>query len=361
MITRRAVLTTTLAALPSALRAAALGVRPRELRFPEDHGSHPDTRTEWWYVTGRLDTDPWCGFQVTFFRSRTDVPADHPSRFAAHQLLFAHAALSDLSQRRLLHDQHIAREGFGIASAALGDARVKLRDWHMERRQGPQGSVWLAQAWSDTAGFALDLRCEATQPVLLQGEHGFSRKGPSPNQASHYYSEPQLQVSGRIVRKGRGQAVTGTAWLDHEWSETYMAPEAVGWDWVGMNLLDGSAFTAFRLRRRDGSTFWSSGSWRRAGGATEVFEGPAAIRFTPGRRWTSPATGTTYPVQWQVATPVGEFEIRALLDAQELDSRSSTGAIYWEGLSELLDARTARRVGLGYLEMTGYSSALRMA
>ena len=30
-----------------------------------------------------------------------------------------------------------------------------------------------------------------------------------------------------------------------------------------------------------------------------------------------------------------ERDINALLDAQELDSRSSTGTIYWEGVSEL--------------------------
>jgi predicted secreted hydrolase len=140
-----------------------------------------------------------------------------------------------------------------------------------------------------------------------------------------------------------------------------MAPEAVGWDWIGMNLLDGGALTAFQLRRRDGSAFWSSGSWRPPGAETQVFEGPTAVRFTPGRRWTSPATRTVYPVQWRVSTAVSEFEVRALMDAQELDSRNSTGTIYWEGLSELLDARSGRRVGLGYLEMTGYSGALRMA
>jgi predicted secreted hydrolase len=47
------------------------------------------------------------------------------------------------------------------------------------------------------------------------------------------------------------------------------------------------------------------------------------------------------------------------MDNQELDSRTSTGSIYWEGLSELLDER-GRRVGLGYLEMTGYAGALRL-
>ena len=112
------------------------------------------------------------------------------------------------------------------------------------------------------------------------------------------------------------------------------------------------------LRRRDCSALWVGGSYRPAAGAVQAF-GPNAVRFKPGRRWQSPATAASYPVQWQVDTPAGTFGVRALADAQELDSRASTGTVYWEGLSELLDAQ-GRRVGLGYLEMTGYAAPLRM-
>jgi predicted secreted hydrolase len=333
------------------------GITRRALVFPLDHGAHPDARTEWWYVTGRLQAqDQLFGFQVTFFRSRTEVAAGHPSRFAAQQILFAHAALSDLPQRRLRHDQRIARTGFGIAEAALDDTRVKLRDWRFERSGPEAGGIYRAQVASDAAGFALDLQLAATQPVMLQGDRGYSRKGPLESQASHYYSQPQLRVSGTLQRDGQRLAVAGSAWLDHEWSSTYMPPEAVGWDWIGINLDDGGALMAFRMRRRDGSTLWSAGSLRAADGTQRVFEGPEALRFTPGRRWTSPATGASYPVQWQVDTPAGRYEVRALLEAQELDSRGSTGSIYWEGLSELAEAGSGRRIGLGYLEMTGYAA-----
>jgi predicted secreted hydrolase len=139
----------------------------------------------------------------------------------------------------------------------------------------------------------------------------------------------------------------------------------VGWDWIGMNLFDGSALTAFRLRRPDdhpqGPTLWAGGSWRSAGGAVRDFP-PQALRFTPQRRWTSTRHGAPvhYPVQWRIDTPAGSFIVQALLDDQELDSRASTGTVYWEGLSELLDAGSGRRVGLGYLEMTGYAGRLRL-
>ncbi|MEJ7688159.1 MAG: carotenoid 1,2-hydratase, partial [Variovorax sp.] len=291
------------------------------------------------------------GFQVTFFRSRVDETQGMRSAFAARQLIFAHAAITDLDGRKLWHDERIARAGFGVASASEEDTDVRLRDWTLKR----EGGAYRARI--PAAGFALDLRFTPTQPVLLQGDSGLSRKGPQAQQASYYYSEPQLATEGRLTLQGRGFDVTGRAWLDHEWSEALLHPEAVGWDWIGMNLFDGSALTAFRLRRRDGSALWFGGSLRSADGTLRVFA-PDDLRFTSERQWTSPRSRATYPVQWRIGTPAGEFTVRALLDDQELDSRSSTGLIYWEGVSELLDA-AGKPVGRGYLELTGYAQALR--
>lgn len=349
-----------LLALPLGVRAAPVAAG-RRLAFPRDHGAHPEQRTEWWYATGWLAApgrdEPTHGFQVTFFRARTEVPADHPSRFAAQQLLFAHAALTDLAERRLRHDQRIARAGFGNL-AAEDDTRVALRGWRFERSGPLEASRYRTFVTSDAGGFGFDFELAATQPLLLQGDAGWSRKGPRPAQASHYYSQPQLAVQGTLTRAGRPQPVQGRAWLDHEWSDEYLAEEAIGWDWVGLNLADGSALTAFRLRRPDDGTFWAGGSHRAPGGALRAFAAEE-LRFEPQRLWTSPASRATYPVQWRLTTPAGVFVVRALLDAQELDSRESTGAIYWEGLAEVLDA-AGRRVGLGYLEMTGRAERLRM-
>ena len=146
-----------------------------------------------------------------------------------------------------------------------------------------------------------------------------------------------------------------------------MPPQAVGWDWIGMNLNDGSALTAFRLRDKAGGTVWAGGSWRAPGAALPVVFGPDQVVFTPERFWKSAASGTTYPVQWSVDVPAGpaganiaqRFTVRTVIDNQELDSSRSTGAIYWEGLSELLDAQ-GQPVGQGYLEMTGYAKPLSL-
>ncbi|MEY2874817.1 MAG: hypothetical protein RLZZ373_2188 [Pseudomonadota bacterium] len=354
---------------PLSAMVQAQGVRHRPLVFPADFGSHPDTQTEWWYATGWLapavsttaghQVDPTHGFQLTFFRSRTEVAADHPSAFAAKQLVFAHAAVADLPERRQRHDQRIARTGFGRAGSAVGDTQVNLGDWRLRRSGDTTASRYDATITSPALGGTLALSMQTTQPLLLQGDAGYSRKGPRPAQASHYYSQPQLAVTATLTPNGQpARTLHGTAWLDHEWSDSVLDRDAVGWDWIGINLANGSALTAFRLRRADGSALWAGGSWRTAGGATRAF-GPDEVQFTAQRVWASPATGGRYPVQWRVETPAGHWMVRALLDAQELDSRGSTGTVYWEGLSELLDGQGAR-VGLGYLEMTGYVGRLQL-
>ncbi len=358
------------AGLFSALPAIALP--RRTLVFPRDHGAHPDLRTEWWYITGQAVSGEGAkarqfGFQVTFFRSRVEATQNLKSKFAAKQLIFAHAAVTDVQGRKLWHDQRIAREGFEVTVAGVDDANLRLRDWSLKRQPasgapatpGTPAETWLARV--QAGDFALDLRLQPTQPMLLQGAQGLSRKGPDVSQASYYYSLPQLQTRGRISLKGETFDVTGNAWLDHEWSEALLHPDAVGWDWIGMNLLDSSALTAFRLRRADGSTLWSGGSFRSQSstGLLTIIASPGEVEFSPQRWWTSPLTRARYPVEWVVRTPAGPYTVKAVIDNQELDSRVSTGAIYWEGLSELYDSN-GKRVGLGYLEMTGYAKPLRM-
>ncbi|SFC71094.1 Predicted secreted hydrolase [Polaromonas sp. OV174] len=331
----------------------ALALPARALTFPRDRGAHPDFRTEWWYITGRATSGArQFGFQLTFFRSRGDGTQGMASKFAAKQLLFAHAAITDVQGQKLWHDQRIARDGFGVAFASQDDMQIKLRDWSLKS----QGGQYTAEL--PAADFGLKLQFNETQPVLLQGQQGLSRKGPQEKQASYYYSQPQLAATGSLQLKGQSFAVSGKAWLDHEWSEELLHPDAVGWDWIGMNLLDGSALTAFRLRDKNGNALWGGGSFRSPQGELRIF-GHAEVVFKPLRRWTSALTQTAYPVEWALQTPTGAYTVKAVIDNQELDSRSSTGAIYWEGLSELRDSQ-GQPTGSGYLEMTGYAQALRL-
>ncbi|MGB2817149.1 MAG: carotenoid 1,2-hydratase [Burkholderiaceae bacterium] len=331
-------------------------VVPRRLFFPRDHGAHPDYRTEWWYLTGWLDAagGATLGFQVTFFRTRTEVDPANPSAFAAKQLIIAHAALADPARGTLLHDERIARTAHGGAGASEADTAVHLGNWSFERRaDGDYRGVLPAR------GFSLEFTAHPTQPLLLQGDAGFSRKGPSLAQASYYYSQPHLQVRAQLTLDGQSRVVSGSGWLDHEWSSTILTADAAGWDWIGMNLDDGSALTAFQVRRQGASDrpLYAYASLRGAGGVTRTF-GPEQVTFLGRSRWTSPRTRATWPVAQEIRIADRLFVTRPLVNDQELDSRMTTGAVYWEGASELFEGE--RRVGRGYLEMTGYVAPIRL-
>ncbi len=297
----------------------------RKLVFPRDHGAHPEYRVEWWYVTGWLEGP--LGFQITFFRARPDEATDNPSRFNPRQVLFAHAALSDPKRGRLLHDQRAARAGFSLAHAELERTGVWIDDWRLEL----EGSRYRASIAA--RGFELDFSFLARQ-LILQGEGGFSRKGHRPQEASYYYSRPHLIVAGKL----NGRDVQGTAWLDHEWSSAYMAPEATGWDWCGINFFDGSSFMGFQMRGKGGGVHYA----------------PPGVSFKTLRTWKSPRTGVEYPVEMQV----NDLHLKPLMDDQELDSRASTGTIYWEGAVKAF--KGPNEVGRGYLELTGYWKPMKL-
>jgi predicted secreted hydrolase len=323
------------------------------LHFPRDFGAHPQFGIEWWYVTGWLGAaGPMpLGFQITFFRTRPALQEDNPSAFAARELLIAHCALSDPQHGRLWQDQRIRRAGFGLAQAESGDTKVWIDDWRLER----QGEHYRAELAA--LDFALELELLPTQPPLLQGSAGFSQKDAAADSASYYYSEPHLQVRGRIARNGQQQSVSGEAWLDHEWSSTYLTPKARGWDWIGLNLDDGGAVMAFRIRGQDDSSLWAGGSVQSGDGAVQTLR-PEEVQFTPGRLWQSARTGTRYPVSWLVRAGARRLELEPLLDDQENDARLTSGAIYWEGAVRAHEA--GHEVGRGYLELTGYAQPLAL-
>ncbi len=325
---------------------------PRPLSLPADQGAHPDHRTEWWYVTGWLTTGRGeaLGFQVTFFRTRPGVAEGNPSAFAPTQVLFAHAALSDPALGRIRHAERSARAGFGIASARVGDIDVAVADWRL--RRGADGTIRARAAGED---FALTLDLRPTQPPIAQGVAGYSRKGPSPDQASRYLSVPQLAVAGTIRRGGGGpERVTGTAWMDQEWSSDLLSPDAVGWDWTGLNGDDGSALMAFRIRRADGSSLWAGGGWRDRAGRFAAL-GPNDVRFRPLAWWVSPRTGGRYPVAQELTVRLPTGARRLTLTPLFADQELSGGVlpVYWEGA-----VRT--KGGRGYLELTGYAGKLEM-
>jgi predicted secreted hydrolase len=346
----------------ASLGALALEVRypavepRRALVFPRDHGAHPEYRTEWWYLTGWLHGSRAAalGFQVTFFRARPPFDSANPSRFAPRQILLAHAALADPAQGRLRHDERAARAALGLAGASETTTEVWIDDW----RLALEGRRYVARIAA--RDFRFDLELAADREPLLQGDGGFSLKGQRASEASHYYSRPRLAVQGSIERGQGAEAVSGSAWLDHEWSSTLMAPEAVGWDWTGIELADGGALMAFRMRDARGGAYYAGGTRLWADGRRRVL-GPGEIRFAPQRRWRSQRTAVEYPVAMQLAAGDERWMLAPLMDDQELDARASTGTIYWEGAVRALTPDAAgREAGRGYLELTGYWKPLKL-
>ena len=328
-------------------------VRPGvALQFPRDYGSHPQFHNEWWYITGWLKAEDGSelGVQITFFRNRPRLAEDVASRFAPRQLLFAHAALSDPKRGKLLHDQRAARSGFGLAEAQEGRTDVAIDDWSLKTEAEGYAAEVVAQ------GFRYRLRFAQTQGLLLEGERGFSRKGPGAGQASYYYSQPHLAVTGSVSIEGVERRVSGEAWLDHEWSSEALAEEAVGWDWVGINFDGGGALMAFRIRSSDGGTFWAGGTVRRPDGGVRALK-PAEVRFSVLRRWRSPRSGAEYPVAVRVEAGPLAVDLEPLMDDQELDARASTGTVYWDGA---VRAESEKAAGRGYLELTGYWKPLKL-
>ena len=324
------------------------------LRFPRDHGSHPDYRIEWWYYTGNVSSDDGrrFGYQVTFFRIGVDPAPDNPSRWAVRDLFMAHLAVTDIRAGRQRMAERLDRGAVGWAGARVGTLDVWNGDWRVDL----DGATHRLQA-VDTA-FGVDLRLEPGKGPTIHGEDGLSRKGAQAGNASYYYSMTRMPTTGHLVVDGETVAVTGTSWMDHEFGTTFLEASQVGWDWFSLQLDDGSDLMVFQLRGADGEPDpHSAGTWVDAAGVATPL-GAGEFTLVPGRRWSSPSTDAVYPVHWRIEVPgrAAHLEISAAVDAQELDTEASTGVTYWEGAVTVRGQVGERAVsGRGYLEMTGYA------
>lgn len=336
----------------------------RPLVFPLDFGAHAAFRTEWWYMTGWLDDgDAHIGFQVTFFRSRTRHPDGNPSRFAPRQLMFAHAALAFPADGRLRVADRAARAGVADAMFSERDTDLHMEGWSLVR-SGPVGrDVYTAEVGG--SDFSLRLDATASLPPVLRGLAGVSAKGPEPLHASYYYSRPCLRVQANLGLRApsrRGQPVwdrrrvSGTAWLDHEWSSSLLMAGARGWDWIGIHLDDGGSLMAFRIRGADDRTLWTHWDQRRADGSPIARD--AAVTWSPVAQWRSPRSLNDYPVEMSLEHAGRRYALRPLMRDQEVDARASTGGYYWEGAVWLVSE--GRTLGRGYLELTGYGQPLQL-
>jgi predicted secreted hydrolase len=203
----------------------------------------------------------------------------------------------------------------------------------------------------------LDLTLTDTTGPVLQGDQGYSQKGPQPGQASYYYSQPHLVSDGTVQVGKESHSVNGLSWMDHEFSTSALADDQVGWDWFSIQLSDGSELMVFQIRKADGSLdLFSSGTWIAQNGETQHLS-QNEFKIQALGTWKSPHSGATYPARWSVKVPqLGlDLQIDPWLSDQELNVSYS----YWEGAVRVQGQRLGQPVtGNGYVELTGYSGSM---
>ncbi len=349
---------------PTDTAGYARALEPRDFVFPDDHGPHPDFRTEWWYFTGNLGSADGrrFGYQATFFRSALspdERPEDAPrtSAWATRQAWMAHFAVTeagDAGGGRFRSFERFSRGALGLAGARAAPFRVWLEDWEAAAVEGSGGVPPFRLRLAD-AGAAIDLVLGPGKPPVFHGERGLSRKGAEAGNASYYYSFTRLPTAGRIEIDGRAFEVEGASWIDREWSTSVLEEGQVGWDWLSLQLDDGRDLMVFRLRRSDGRPDPYAGGTLVAPDGASRHLGPDAFRLDALATWTSPETGAVYPARWRLELP-GEaldLAIEPILADQEL----SGSIVYWEGAVEVEGTRAGEPIaGRGYVELTGYGS-----
>jgi predicted secreted hydrolase len=328
-------------------------------RFPEDHGTHDQFRTEWWYYTGQLTAADGrtFGFQLTFFR-RGIPPSEvktRPSEWSITNLYLAHFALTDVKKGRFLTADKISRAGLGKAGADAGRLHVWIDRWSAAD-EGGSGTRQRLQASADD--FAIELNVKPEKPPVVHGSEGVSRKGAAPGQTSHYYSFTRLDTEGRVRVGTDWYMVSGTSWMDHEFGSADLGKEIVGWDWFSLQLSDHTELMWYQLRRIDGSADpASSGTLVLPDGRSRHLT-LSQFSLTPLSSWTSPHSGARYPQGWHIAAQaVGlELDVTALLPDQELQTPHSTQVTYWEGAVAARGTAGGTAIsGRGYVELTGYA------
>jgi predicted secreted hydrolase len=357
--------------------------------FPRDHGSHPDYKIEWWYLTGHLFTAETpsrrFGFQATFFRSAAprDVAArPGPAAFGHDQIYLAHMALIDVATGRFLHQERLNRAGWD-AAASTETLDVRNGDWSLallppappsaptssppsaqlhrqsliDKMPVPPAAEILRLVGGVRADARFTLEFTPSKPLVRFGEGGYSRKGAAPIAASYYLTFPRLAVSGSLTLGDAAPvAVTGQAWMDHEYSSSQLDENQVGWDWLSAQLHDGRELMFYALRRRDGGLDPASTlTWIDREGRTAK----APWRWEPLTRWRSPRTGAIYPNRIRLTTtdPASGREavfIVAPFHADQELGGALGGVTYWEGACRILAADGATELGSAYMELTGY-------
>ncbi|EMY77465.1 hydroxyneurosporene synthase CrtC [Leptospira weilii serovar Ranarum str. ICFT] len=333
----------------------------RPFVFPKDHSFHPKHKVEWCYFVGVLQSSEGkkYGYELSFFKGN----------FGKNREVFpVHFAISDLENKKHNISQTIERKlggmaGYDSEQIFSGDFVLKI--------EGKTKFHLIAKP-KNTSGLSLDLFLSGKDSdLLLHGDKGKSIKSRrNPDFYSYYYSIPRLSTRGELTLYGKKIRIeSGNSWMDHEWSSPFdstrqaeLSDKSNSWDWICIQLEDGSDIMAFNFRDTPNSISESFATLRLKSGEKTYFEQEGEIVLVhDSSLWTSPRTNQKYPLVWNLFTRVFSQKESALhliiepfFEDQEFDSRITTGFSYWEGAVKVQGTRGGKAVrGIGYLELKG--------
>jgi predicted secreted hydrolase len=336
----------------------ARAVEARPFVFPDDHGPHPEYRTEWWYATGNLSdaNGRRVGYQFTIFRSALAPRAPESSSvWATNQAYMAHLAVTDAKIGEFRAFERFARGAGDLAGAQANPFRVWLEDWVLEGEGGD--STFPISLRASDGDVVLDLMLEAGKPLVLQGDSGLSLKGPEPGNASYYYSFTRMPTRGVVALGADTLTVSGASWLDREWSTSVLTEGQVGWDWFALQMDDGWELMVYALRMADGGAHpMSEGILVDPQGRSRRLAWGSDVQVAPLDTWISPQSGIRYPSGWRVRVPSRGWELE--VDPVIADQELNLAFRYWEGAVTVRGAVEGAVQGKGYVELTGYGEGL---
>jgi predicted secreted hydrolase len=306
--------------------------------------AHPSAKAEWWYYTGHLRASSGreFGFELTFFRG---LAAD------GEDLDAAHFAITDISGRRFLVGEKLHRPFPGIAAASSDTLDVSIEDWSARLDNGRHElSAQMPRA-------RLKLSLSPQKSPVFHGDAGISKKGPGPDDFSHYVSLTRMSISGDLTVDGRPIPVTGVAWFDHEWGPGGRPSDLAGWDWFSIQMSDDTELMLYRLRQKGGGDSpFSSGTFVRADGTgIPLSQNDFSVRAVGS--WLSQKSGAVYPSGWRIEVPREKLRVDLSpgVANQELFTPRSTRVTYWEGACSASGSRAGHSLGgEAYVELTGY-------
>jgi predicted secreted hydrolase len=340
---------------------------PIPISLPRDDGPH-DRLTEWWYYTGHLRTHAGrrFGFEAVVFRAeRGSVPV----AWAAHLALtdeqgdaFHYAQRSEIGAAvdHSPRDSAGTPTGFDLRVSGLSPTLIAAgapplaAPWRLAGGNGTdriEAALSPEEAGASGAPFGLQLDLRATKPPAFHDGDGFVDFGPAGS--SYYYSRTRLSATGTLELDGQPLAVDGIAWFDHQWGD-FVSVGAGGWDWIAVNLGDGTDITASSVFDAAGELVLRYGTLVTAAGEVRHLDEEQLSAGSDGS-YRSPSTGRVYPALWTVFVDDYAIVTTPTVRDQELDTRATTGVIYWEGSQNVAATRAGVPVGgEAYVEITRY-------